>query len=128
MLRRNVAQLITDWNLEDPNPGEYTAVLDGMARPAPDDAGLIEEDRLDCEPALMLQIGLETDCGGPRVYAALETLVGARRIPEAVAVLRDAPPAGAATANALWRHVATPTRLRLELSCRASTSPRSKAW
>ena len=116
MLRRNVAQLITDWNLEDPNPGEYTAVLDGMVRQAPDDAGLMEEDRLDCEPGLVLQIALETDCGGPRVYAALDTLVGAQRIPEAVAVLRDAPAAGTTTANALWRHVATPARLRLELS------------
>ncbi len=116
MLRRNVAQLITEWNLEDPNPGEYTAVLDGMVRQAPDDAGVMEEDRLDCEPALVLQIALETDCGGPRVYAALDTLVEARRVPEAVDVLRDAPPASAATANALWRHVATPARLRLELS------------
>jgi hypothetical protein len=116
MLRRNVAQLITDWNLEDPNPGEYTAVLDGMVRQAPDDAGVMEEDRLNCEPALVLQIALETDCGGPRVYAALDTLVETHRVPEAVDVLRDAPPAGAATANALWRHVATPARLRLELS------------
>jgi len=116
MLRRNVAQLITEWNLEDPNPGEYTAVLDGMVRQAPDDAGVMEEDRLDCEPVLVLQIALETDCGGPRAYAALDTLVGARRIPEAVGVLRDAPPAGTATANALWRHVATPARLRLELA------------
>ena len=24
VLRRNVARLITDWELEDPNPGEYT--------------------------------------------------------------------------------------------------------
>jgi DNA-binding transcriptional MerR regulator len=116
MQRRNVAQLITDWNLEDPNPREYTAVLDGMVRQAPDDAGVMEEDRLDCEPALVLQIALETDCGGPRVYAALDTLVGAHRIPEAVGVLCDAPPAGTATANALWRHIATPARLRAELS------------
>ena len=114
MLRRNVAQLITEWNLEDPNPREYTAVLDGMVRQAPNH--VMEEDRLDCEPALMLQIALETDCGGPRVYAALDTLVGAHRITEAVEVLRGAPPASAATANALWRHVATPARLRLELS------------
>jgi hypothetical protein len=116
MLRRNVAQLITEWNLKDPNPGEYTAVLDGMVRQAPGDAGVMDEDGLDCEPALVLQIGLETDCGGPRVYAALETLVEASRIPEAVGVLHQAPSASAATANALWRHVATPARLRLELS------------
>jgi HEAT repeat protein len=116
MLRRNVAQLITDWNLEDPNPGKYTAVLDGMVRRAPDGPGLMEEDRLDCEPALMLQIALETDCGGPRVYAAVDALVSTNRITEAVDVLRDTPPASASTANALWRHVATPARLRLELS------------
>ena len=87
MLRRNVAQLITEWNLEDPNPSAYTAVLDGMVRQAPNH--VMEEDRLDCEPALMLQIALETDCGGPRVYAALDTLVGAHRMNEAVDVLRD---------------------------------------
>jgi hypothetical protein len=116
MLRRNVAQLITEWNLRDPNPSAYTAVLDGMVRQSPDGAGLLEEDRLDCEPAIVLQIALETGCGGPRVYAALDTLIGAQRIPEAVGVLGEAPPAGAATANALWRHVATPARLRLELS------------
>jgi hypothetical protein len=61
-------------------------------------------------------MGLETDCGGPRVYAALETLMGARRIPETVTVLKDAPVASAATANGFWRHVATPARLRVELS------------
>ena len=116
MLRRNVAQLITEWNLKDPNPGEYTAVLDGMVRQTPGGPGVMEEDRLDCEPALVLQIGLETDCGGPRVYAALETLVQTSRIPEAVGVLREAPSASAATANALWHHVATPARLRLELA------------
>ncbi|HET7427588.1 MAG TPA: hypothetical protein VFJ50_11125, partial [Gemmatimonadales bacterium] len=115
MLRRNVAQLITEWNLEDPNPGEYTRVLDGMVRDSPNDAGL-EEDRLDCEPLTVLQMALETDCGGPRVYAALESLMGARRIPETVTVLKDAPVASAATANGLWRHVATPARLRVELS------------
>ena len=37
-------------------------------------------------------------------------------MPEAVGVLREAPSASAATANALWRHVATPARLRLELA------------
>ena len=115
MLRRNVAQLITEWNLEDPNPGEYTRVLDGMVRDSPDDAG-VEEDRLDCEPLTVLQMGLETNCGGPRVYAALESLMGARRIPETVTVLNDAPAASASTTNELWRQVATPARLRVELS------------
>jgi hypothetical protein len=115
MLRRNVAQLITDWNLEDPNPGEYTAVLDGMVRQSPDAASVLEEDRLECEPAVVLQIALEIGCGGPRVFAALEALISGRRIPEAVAMLRGVPAASIATANALWRQLATPARFRLEL-------------
>jgi hypothetical protein len=116
MLRLNVAQLLTDWNLEDPNPGEYTTVLEGMVQRAPRGPGLAEEAALECEPTTVLQIALEANCDGPRVSAALESLVGERRIPEAVAVLRDAPETSAATANALWRHVATPARLRLELT------------
>lgn len=118
-LRRNVAQLITDWDLEDPNPGEYTAILDGMTRQSPADAGAdagMVEDRLDCDPETVLQIGLETDCGGPRVYAAFETMLAERRLPAAVDLLRAAPGPANATADALWRHVATPARLRVELS------------
>ncbi len=112
-LRWNVAQLITDWSLEDPNPGSYTEVLEGMVRRTPDAPEEVE-DWLDCEPETVLQIALETDCGGPRVQAALETLVEAR-LPVAVELLHGAP-AGSATADAMWRELATPTRLRLELS------------
>ncbi|MGZ8391595.1 MAG: hypothetical protein ACXWWK_02010 [Gemmatimonadales bacterium] len=36
-LRGNVARLIGDWELEDPNPKPYTAILEGMVRKAPDD-------------------------------------------------------------------------------------------
>ena len=123
-LRRNVAQLITDWNLEDPNPGEYTAVLDGMVRQAarrrrPDGGGPAR-----LRAGLMLQIALETDCGGPRVYAALETLVGARRITEAVArAPRRAAGPRNATADALWRHLATPARLRARARRAATRLP-----
>jgi hypothetical protein len=113
MLRRNVAQLITDWNLEDPNPGAYTAVLEGLVRRAPE-AAPAEEDRLDCEPETLLQLALEIDCGGRRVEAALEELVAGGRAPVAIELLRDAP--ANATADTLWRQLATPARLRAELS------------
>ena len=115
MLRRNVAQLITEWDLEDPNPSTYTAVLDGMTRQSPDDPSDVE-DRLDCDPELVLQIGLESDCDGPRVVAALDAMMEQRRLPAAVELLRGAPKAAGKTAESLWRHVATPGRLRLELT------------
>jgi hypothetical protein len=113
MLRRNVAQLITEWDLEDPNPSNYTAVLDGMTRQSPQDPSA-DEERLDCDPEAVIQIALECDCGGPRVYAALDVLVEQQRLSSAVELLRAAP-AGAVT-EALWRHIATPGRLRAELA------------
>ena len=118
MLRRNVAQLITEWDLEDPNPGAVHRGARRHGAPGARRRGPMEEDRLDCEPALVLQIALETDCGGPRVYAALDALRRERAAsPRRSALLRDAPPASATPRpNALWRHVATPARLRLELS------------
>jgi hypothetical protein len=114
-LRRNVAQLVTGWDLPDPNPGSYTAVLDGMTRQSPEVA-VDAEDRLDCEPEAVLKIALETGCTGPRVFAALETMLAERRFPAAVELLRAAPGSSNATADALWRHVATPVRLREELA------------
>jgi DNA-binding transcriptional MerR regulator len=113
MLRRNVAQLITDWNLEDPNPGAYTEVLEGMVRRTPD-APEDLEDKLDCEPETVLQIGLETGCAGPRVQLAMEALLETR-LPTAIELLHGAP-AGSVMADAMWREIATPARLRLELS------------
>jgi hypothetical protein len=114
-LRRNVLQLISEWNLEDPNPDGYTAVLDGMVRQTPGAPELAEDGGLECEPATVLQMALETGCAGPRVEEALEALVSGQRIPVAVELLRGAPPASAAIAEELWRRVATPARLRLEL-------------
>jgi hypothetical protein len=113
-LRRNVAQLITEWDLEDPNPGSYTAVLDGMARRSPIEP-MAAEDQLDCEPEAVLQMAIETDCDGPRVYAALDALLAEGRMTVAVDALRGAPTPCRA-AEALWHYVATPARLRAELS------------
>jgi hypothetical protein len=113
-LRRNVAQLIAGWDLEDPNPDSYTAVLDSMGGRAPEQP-VNAEDRLDCEPETVVQIGLETGCRGPRVYAALETLLAEGRLSAAVDLLHRAPAESTSMADELWHLVATPTRLRIEL-------------
>ncbi len=113
-LRRNVAQLISDWSLEDPNPTAYTAVLEGMVRSAPSGPADPDE-RLECEPDTILQLALELECTGPRVEAALDALLAERRTAAVVGLLRKAPGARNETAAALWRQLATPTRLRTEL-------------
>ncbi|HEU5040303.1 MAG TPA: hypothetical protein VFT84_05765, partial [Gemmatimonadales bacterium] len=112
VLRQNVAQLVANWALEDPNPAEYTAVLDGLVhkapvRSAPDPQGA------DCEPELVLQIALETGATGPRVLDAVDRLIAARQVPRVTALLLDAP--SAVVAEPLWHHVASPARLRAEL-------------
>jgi len=115
-LRHNVTQLITDWSLEDPNPGAYTAVLAGMVRQSPAGTTLTDEEQLECDPELLLQLALEADSPGPRVDAALDRLIEQRRVPVLVELLRSAPPQAKRTADAFWRHVATPARLQSELA------------
>ena len=114
-LRGNVAQLVTDWDLADPNPSSYTAVLDGITRHSPERPALLD-DRVDCDPELMIQLALETNCAGARVYAALDTMVEQRRLPAAVELIQGAPGNAGGIADAFWRHLATPARLRAELS------------
>lgn len=115
-LRQNVAQLINDWSLEDPNPGAYTAVLDGMVRHSPSALAMADEAELECDPELVLQLALETNSGGPRVDAALEMLIERRRVSALVDLLRGAPAHANGTADSLWGHLATPARLRAELA------------
>ncbi len=113
VLRRQVERLISDWELDDPNPSEYTAVLDGMVRHGVTDRAAEAESNY-CEAETVLQIALETGSLGPRVYAALDRMGRERRLGRVASLLAAAPPS--ATADALWGHVATPTRLLEELS------------
>src|SRR5690242_17754763 len=115
-LRQNVARLISDWSLEDPNPGAYTAVLDGMVRQSAGTSAVADEEQLECEPELVLQIAIEANCGGPRVDAALESLIERRRVTALVELLRAAPAHAKSTADSLWGHLATPARLRAQLA------------
>ena len=76
----------------------------------------VEAESTTCDAETVLQMALETGCLGPRVFVALEQLGGEHRLGRAAALLAKAPPS--ATADALWGHVATPTRLRDELAVR----------
>ncbi|HLS47015.1 MAG TPA: hypothetical protein VK012_00730, partial [Gemmatimonadales bacterium] len=110
-LRKNVARLLGNWGLENPNPGSYTAILQGMVRQAPSDRP--GEALVPCEPSLILRMAMELDCIGPSVTSATDQLLDRREF-ETVASLLDSVPHSSA-AQELWRRVATPERLRLEL-------------
>jgi len=110
-LRSNVARLIGDWELEDPNPKPYTAILEGMVRRAPADP--TEEAQSGCEPEILIRMALELDCLGPSVYAAAEGLLNRRQLGLIAGLLEAAPLTD--TARALWHHVASRERLEAEL-------------
>ncbi len=112
-LRRNVARLIGDWELEDPNPSEYNVILEGMARRASTEYSLVNL-QIGCDPEVLIKMALELDCVGPPVYAALDTLLGCRELVRVASYL-DTGPQTRATQQ-IWDYVATPQRLELELA------------
>lgn len=111
-LRTNVARLIGDWELDDPNPGSYNAILEGMVREAPQDPSL--ETQGGCEPEIILKMALELDCVGPSVYEAVEGLLDRRELGRIANILESVPSSTAT--ETVWRFVATPERLEAELA------------
>jgi hypothetical protein len=110
-LRTNVARLIGDWELEDPNPTRYTAMLEGMVRSSPDDPGVIGESG--CDPEIVVKMALELGCAGPAVYTAANVLLDRKELGRIAQLLGTMP--HTAASEALWSHVATPDRLEAEL-------------
>lgn len=74
-LRENVEALIEDWELSDPNPDQYTTVLDAMAGATP----LFQRDRdATAEiagPERVLQMALEVDAWGTTVERAVKDML-----------------------------------------------------
>ncbi|HEX6406903.1 MAG TPA: hypothetical protein VFZ90_06865, partial [Gemmatimonadales bacterium] len=112
-LRRNVARLIADWELEDPNPSEYNVILEGMVRRASTEISLVNL-QIGCDPEVLIKMALELDCVGPPVYAALDTLLACRELVRIANDLNTGPQNQ--TTQQLWQYVATPQRLELELA------------
>lgn len=115
VLRENVTRLIADWQLEDPNPELYSAVLESMGRHAPATAEA-EADAVDSMPEVVLQIGFELDCDGPRVVAAIQAMLARGQLGRVTELLSTAPPGSCRATDTAWRMVASPALLRLELA------------
>ncbi|MFL5403616.1 MAG: hypothetical protein ACJ8BF_12435 [Gemmatimonadales bacterium] len=109
-LRTNVVRLIGDWELEDPNPTHYTAILESMGRRSPD---LGSSDQSGCDAGTIIKMALELGSMGPAVYAAADALLAGGQLVQLGSLLESVPRNSAT--DALWRHVATPERLATEL-------------
>jgi hypothetical protein len=112
-LRTNVARLVGDWELEDPNPTAYNAILEGMVRRSSAEHSLLNI-QVGCDPEIILKMALELDAVGPAVYAAAEELILRGNLVHLAESLNHAPRTDAA--EQLWNYVATPARLEAELS------------
>ena len=110
-LRRNVARLISDWQLADPNPGTYTLILEGMVREMPVLGAFESATR--CDPDLVLRIAVEVGSAGRAACAAAEILSTSERLGRVAEILASAK--SPEVAQLIWAHVATPERLRAEL-------------
>ena len=114
-LRENVGRLVSDWELEDPNPDAYASVLQHMvrhSRAAPENTG---QQGLGLDPEAILRIGLELGEMGPRVNLAVDRLVAEGHTRLLTELLEAAAKAGAET-EGVWSRVVSPDLLARELA------------
>ena len=74
-LRENVEELISDWKLADPNPDQYTTVLDAMARSLNSGFERAEGDGGLSGALRVVQMAVEVGAWGPTVETAIEDLL-----------------------------------------------------
>jgi hypothetical protein len=105
-LRDQVRRLISSWELDDPNPDDYTTALDSISRHTTsrdtDDSG-------DADPERMLQLALEVSTIGPHTERIFARLLDRPDVTPLLEML-DAGPEGTARDTFLAR-VVTPQRL-----------------
>lgn len=111
-LREQVQQLIAGWQLEDPNPEGYRLALDNMAKRAP--LFINAEHSFPIEPERLLAMGLEIETLGDQVWRSADQMAAKDDLAPLLNLVDNAPSLW--MRDALWRHVATPERLRLLLA------------
>jgi len=84
-----MGKLISEWNLDDPNPTAYGNVLQKMARSKA--KATTSNPYTDCEPERILQMGLELSTSGPRFDNALDALLNSARLDLLMNLLDKAP-------------------------------------
>lgn len=111
-LREQVMKLMEGWQLEDPNPEGYRRALDKMATNAP----LFQnsEHSYPIEPERLLAMGLEIETLGDQVWRSADTMAARDDLAPLLNLVDNAPALW--MRDTLWRHVATPQRLRLQLA------------
>jgi hypothetical protein len=110
-LRAQVARLLSDWDLPNPNPDDYSQVLQRIARrPVAVDA-VAPALRSAADHLRLLEIALEIDADGPILWQAVNELVKEGHLAPAVALVRPAVAAGGLAAR-VWEALSSPETIR----------------
>jgi hypothetical protein len=111
-LRDQVKKLMEGWQLDDPNPDGYRVALEKMATAAP--ATRFVEHSFPIEPERLLAMGLEIETLGDQVWRSADAMALNADLAPLLNLVDNAPSLW--MRDTLWRHVATPQRLRLQLA------------
>lgn len=87
-VREHMQKLITEWNLDDPNPTAYGKVLQTMSQRQRSDT---TSEYIDCEPDRIVQMGLELSASGPRFEIALMAMLNSARLEPLLNLLDNSP-------------------------------------
>ncbi|HEX6060053.1 MAG TPA: hypothetical protein VFZ11_13665 [Gemmatimonadaceae bacterium] len=98
-LRDHVTQLMSGWELEDPNPDAYRMVLEGMSRETQASPDLQAMNT--CEPDRVVAMALEVETTGPGVWRAIDEMTARGRL-VAVLDLVERVPVTNEAAHAIW--------------------------
>jgi hypothetical protein len=105
-LRDQVRRLISSWELDDPNPDDYSAALDSIARHTTSHEG---DSAGDAEPERMLQLALEVSTVGPHTERIFASMLSRPDVTPLLDLLEGAPEGD--TRDTLLTRVVTPERL-----------------
>jgi hypothetical protein len=108
-LREQVQWLVTEWDLDDPNPSEYNAMLDSVSRAAP--VFITNDLGVGCEAERLVAMGIEVGVLGDQVQRAVDQLLQEGHNTKLIEMLERAP-ADSVTAATLWQQIATMDRVQ----------------
>ncbi len=111
-LRDQVGRLLEGWQLDDPNPDSYRLALEKMATSAPLFSNA--ESSFPIEPERLLAMGLEIEMLGDQVWRSADAMASRPDLAPLFNLVDNAPSLW--IRDTLWRHVATPARLRMQLA------------
>jgi hypothetical protein len=109
-LRDHVQKLIGNWELDDPNPGAYGSVLEGMSKAAPIFV-TSEEMTNPAEPERILKMSLEVGVLGDTGVEAIDEMIKRGRTSGLLDLIDEAP-ADSKVATMMWQQLLSHRPLR----------------